>query len=286
MKNLTALSSLKGRLRTRLAPTPSGFLHMGNAFSFVITWSLARKVGGKVFLRIDDFDQQRCKEAYIVDIFETLAWLGIVPDEGPKNLDDVYKKYSQMHRLSLYRALVEELKEKGYLFACTCSRKQLETSVETCIDKNIDFQADCSWKLKTTLLQHTSLYDLAKGISQLNVHAEMPYFVVKRRDNLPAYQVVSLVEDLENGINFIVRGEDLWSSSFAQMYMADLLGKEVFQGIVFLHHPLLLEKDGQKLSKSQGASPLKAWIAQRHSPQFIYEMAEKYLEQFSLSSFS
>lgn len=279
MTMFSLLSSLKGRLRTRIAPTPSGFLHIGNAFSFVTTWYLARKLQGKVFLRIDDFDQARCRREYLDDIFEILAWLGIFPDEGPKNTDDFLKNYSQTLRLATYQHFLEELKNNHYLFACICSRKQLEIAEETCLEKNIDFQTDCAWKLKTHLCSTTHLNDLEKGNSQLCVHTEMPYFVVRRKDRLPAYQVVSLVDDLAYGINFIVRGNDLWASSFAQMYMADLLGKNLFQQIIFLHHPLLLEKDGQKLSKSQGASPLKRWLAEKRSPQPIYEMAENYLRK-------
>ena len=111
--------------KTRLAPTPSGYLHLGNIISFLITVSLAKKHGAKILLRIDDLDQKRVKQEYIEDIFDTIDFLEIPYDEGPRNLKDFNQNYSQVHRQALYHAVIEELKDNNFVFPCDCSRKTL-----------------------------------------------------------------------------------------------------------------------------------------------------------------
>jgi glutamyl-tRNA synthetase len=270
-------------LRTRIAPTPSGFLHIGNAFSFVLTWKLVRMNHGTLILRIDDLDNARFRPEYLKDIFETLSWLGIECDEGAKNVDDFEKNYTQKLRLAHYFHLLEKLKQKNVLFACQCSRKQLQESNSTldiCRQKEFSFEEkELSWKLKTELLPYTQIIDLLKGKQENFVHECMPDFVVRRKDEIPAYQLVSLVDDVLFRVNFIVRGQDLWYSSFAQKYIADILEISDFQNITFLHHPLFLDNNGQKLSKSQGASDLRAWRSQKRSPQIIYEMVEEFYKR-------
>jgi len=108
--------------KTRIAPTPSGFLHLGNVLSFSITAALAGKAGARILLRIDDIDRERTDKRYVEDIFETLRYLGIPWDEGPKNFEEFQQEYSQVHRMGLYVTALEELKATGQLFACECSR--------------------------------------------------------------------------------------------------------------------------------------------------------------------
>jgi glutamyl-tRNA synthetase len=267
----------------RIAPTPSGFLHIGNAFSFVLTWKLVRMNRGTLILRIDDLDNARFRPEYLEDIFETLAWLGIEWEEGAKNALDFEKNYTQKLRLPHYVQFLEELKQKNTIFACQCSRKQtLETHSKTdiCRQKNLPFEEnEVAWKLNTEFFPSTQIVDVLKGVQENKVHELMPDFVVRRKDKLPAYQVVSVVDDVLFGVNFVVRGQDLWQSSVAQKYMADILELSDFQKVTFLHHPLLLDQQGQKLSKSQGASDLRTWRNQKQSPQMIYEMVEDFLKE-------
>ncbi len=111
--------------RTRIAPTPSGYLHLGNVLSFALTATLAEQYGARILLRIDDLDRQRAQPAYIQDIFDTLEFLELPWHEGPRSVEEFEQQYSQVHRLPLYRQALEELKDKGAVFACDCSRSQM-----------------------------------------------------------------------------------------------------------------------------------------------------------------
>jgi len=110
--------------KTRIAPTPSGFLHLGNVLSFALTAALAKQHEAKILLRIDDMDQARAEQEYIQDIFDTLNFLEIPWDEGPRNAEEFKDNYSQLHRLTLYSEAIEQLRDNKLLFACTCSRRR------------------------------------------------------------------------------------------------------------------------------------------------------------------
>ena len=105
--------------KTRIAPTPSGFLHLGNVLSFSITAALAKKHGTETLLRIDDLDQARANDQYLQDIFDTLNFLEIPWNEGPRDVNDFKNNYSQMHRMGLYNATLEDLRARERIFACT-----------------------------------------------------------------------------------------------------------------------------------------------------------------------
>src|ERR1700755_812419 len=108
--------------KTRIAPTPSGFLHLGNAYSFALTAALAEKYGAKILLRIDDLDRERVQKEYVQDIFDTLNFLELPWDEGPRNVMELERDWSQIHRMGLYKEALDLLREEGDLFACNCSR--------------------------------------------------------------------------------------------------------------------------------------------------------------------
>lgn len=138
----------KSTLKTRLAPTPSGFLHIGNGASFVATWALARAQEGKILLRIDDLDAERMRPEYIEDIFRTLDWLGVDWDEGPFSAEDFFKNWSQHLRLDSYEKALQDLARTGHIYTCSCSRKDIRLNSKnglypnTCRNKrlNIDNQ--------------------------------------------------------------------------------------------------------------------------------------------------
>src|ERR1700733_8739016 len=111
--------------KTRIAPTPSGFLHLGNALSFKLTSELSEKTGAKILLRIDDLDRERVNKDYVRDVFDTLNFLEIQWDEGPRNFDEYEKDWSQIHRLGLYSKALQKLAGNNAVFACTCSRTQI-----------------------------------------------------------------------------------------------------------------------------------------------------------------
>lgn len=262
--NRSATSFLPHFHRTRLAPTPSGYLHVGNVLSFVLTASLAEKTGADILLRIDDLDRERLEREYVQDIFNTLHFLDIPWQEGPGDAAEYETRFSQVHRMDLYRRALQELVEENAVFACTCSRTQvLGASANgvypgTCRNKNIPLDMpNASWRLKTDGEKELEVKTLSGSDNKAVLPSGMRDFVVRKKDGFPAYQLASLVDDLHFNIDLIVRGEDLWPSTLAQLYLASVLKKDAFQKCTFHHHPLLLSPEGRKLSKSAGSVSIR-----------------------------
>ena len=250
--------------KTRIAPTPSGYLHLGNALSFLTTASLAKKTGAKILLRIDDLDRERVRPEFVQDIFDTLNFLGIEWDEGPRNLSAFETHYGQMHRVALYREALQQLRESGYVFACTCSRTDVlsknpdGTYPGTCRYKDISLdQAGVSWRLHTAVERKLQILGPDGAVTTSNLPGLMQSFVVRKKDGLAAYQLTSLIDDLHFGVDLVVRGADLWPSTLAQLYLASLLCQPRFLEAAFYHHPLLKDVNGIKLSKSAGAQSIR-----------------------------
>ncbi len=265
--------------KTRLAPTPSGFLHLGNILSFVITAGLARQADARILLRIDDLDRERIHKAYVQDIFDTLHYLNIPWDEGPANIQDYEKLFSQLHRLGNYEQLLLQLKEDGHLFACTCSRAQVlrnspdGTYPGTCRYKGIPLDKEgVNWRIRTdnTLFIRIKALD-GETITQ-TLPPSMQDFIVRKKDGLPAYQLASLADDLYFNIDLVVRGLDLWDSTLAQLYLLKIIDPAKQDAISFYHHPLLQETNGRKLSKSKGATSIRYLRAKGNDPGAVLTM--------------
>lgn len=234
---------------TRIAPTPSGYIHAGNIYNFLLNWLWARSNGGKVVLRIDDGDAERKRKEYVEDIFRVLNWLGLNWDIGPESPGDFEKNWSQRHRTNLYTDLLNELAGKNMLFACTCSRKQQCN----CIDKNIPLtNTGVAWKIKITNDNLVSFDDKIMGNVKTGMSSTGP-FVVKRKDGFASYQVCSLADDRHFRITHICRGSDLQESTAMQLYINKQLGSPWLHNCSFWHHHLLNGEKGSKLSKSAGA---------------------------------
>lgn len=234
---------------TRLAPTPSGYIHTGNIYNFLLNWLWARSNGGKVLLRIDDGDAERKRKEYVEDIFHVLDWLGLDWDIGPSGPDDFEKNWSQSLRKNLYENTLNELVEKNILFACACSRKQ----ECTCIEKKLPLsKSGTAWKIKTTDESLVSFKDKISGEVKIDI-AATGSFVVKRKDGMAAYQVCSLVDDKYFGVTHICRGDDLKESTAMQLYIDKQLSTSYFNTCQFWHHPLLTDSSGKKFSKRTGA---------------------------------
>jgi glutamyl/glutaminyl-tRNA synthetase len=238
----------------RIAPTPSGFLHKGNIFNFMLTWLWAKKTGGNILLRIDDLDADRARPEYVDGIFRTLESLGLVWDIGPGSAADFEKNWSQKCRMEHYHKMLQTLRERHKLFACSCSRKELENFQiypGTCVAKNISMDAEnVAWRVLVD--GSMSFNDMQKGTVTTNLEKEIGSFVVRRRDGIPAYQIASLADDLFFGVTHIVRGEDLVHSTAMQLFLAKTLGEVSFLETKFWHHGLLLSEAGDKISKSTG----------------------------------
>jgi glutamyl-tRNA synthetase len=248
--------------RTRIAPTPSGFLHIGNAFSFALTAALACEAGAGILLRIDDMDSGRVQPEYIGDIFETLRFLDIPWTEGPKDAADFNRRFSQHLRLPLYKDALKTLADSGKVYACTCSRAGIRSRhggiyPGTCRRKNIPLDApDAAWRIDTEGAPPISVRTPA-GTKTENLPESMRHFIVRKKDGFPAYQLASLIDDVHFGIDLVVRGEDLWPSTLAQLFLAGIVGQRAFSDAVFFHHPLIRESSGRKLSKSAGDTSVR-----------------------------
>lgn len=273
--------------RTRIAPTPSGYLHVGNGVAFLITAELARQRSAVLRLRIDDIDAERTRPEYLEDIFSTLAWLGIKWTEGPTDPADHAFGWSQSARLERYLDRVDVLKEQGDLYACTCTRREMRAPTATgrkpcgCRTREIAFdEPAAAWRLRIPSDAVVRMETLFGGPQLLKPADLIADPVIRQRSvddrpGRPSYQIASLMDDVDHDVTFIVRGDDLLPSTACQLYMADRLGLEAFGAVAFLHHPLLADEHGDKLSKSDGAAALRSMRDQNKALDGLKRTAER-----------
>lgn len=243
--------------KTRIAPTPSGFLHLGNLFSFSLTAALARQTGASILLRIDDLDEARVRREYVEDIFSSLRYLRIPWDEGPEDYREYEEKYAQRHRMALYRDALETLRKAGAVYGCDCSRKR-GADPHRCREARLSLDAPgVGWRLRAPAGMPVSPLLLGEPHGERTLPASMEDFLVRKKDGDPAYQLTSVVDDDAFGVDLIVRGDDLWPSTLAQHSLAAILPGNGFGKITAWHHPLLTDAAARKLSKSAGATSVR-----------------------------
>ena len=249
---------------TRIAPTPSGFLHLGNAYSFLLTKFIAEETGAKILLRIDDLDRERYRKEYVEDIFDTLDFLEIAIDQGPKNVKEFESDWSQLHRMEKYQEGMQKLRDSKLVFGCDCSRKKiLEINpagnyLGYCLDRRIPLtKPDIAWRINTLDADFVSFLAYStKKITQL-IPEETAFYIIKKKDEAPSYQLASVIDDEEFGVDLIVRGNDLYPSTLAQLDLARLLELSSFPRATFHHHAILKGPDKTKLSKSSGSTSIQ-----------------------------
>lgn len=242
-------------MHCRVAPTPSGFLHRGNAVNALLTSWWASALGASLGLRIDDVDSARVRPEYLHDIFDVLAWLGVEWSSGPRAAQQSTGLRTQ--RIRRAREALTAAREDGLeVYACTCSRRVL-TSIPSggcprgCRDRDLPFERDRT-ALRVVVGPGTTIDVSGRTV---DVAAALGDFVVWRRDDVPAYQWLSVVEDTDAQVTHILRGEDLLVSSAAQILLARYLPESRFSQAIFVHHPLIKDATGTKLSKSQLQAP-------------------------------
>lgn len=249
---------------TRIAPTPSGFLHLGNAYSFLKTKAIAEKHGAKILLRIDDLDRERYRHEYVQDIFDCLDFLEITIDLGPKNLQEFENEWSQIHRTEMYKEGLDRLSSTGKLFACDCSRKkirQLDPSgyyLGQCLERRLSLhKSEVTWRMDTSESDFVQFFEYPDHKKSALIPQDSMFYVVRKKDGMPAYQLTSLLDDIHFEVDLIVRGNDLFPSTLAQLDLARNLGVEKFRQITFHHHSLIKSPKQEKLSKSAGATSIQ-----------------------------
>jgi glutamyl/glutaminyl-tRNA synthetase len=253
----------------RLAPTPSGYLHLGNAVNFVLTWLLVRRAGGKLHLRIDDLDRARLRQPYLTNIFRVIDWLGIDYDRGPSGPDDFLRHYSQLLHLPEYNRVLRRLAQQpGLVYATRRSRTSPAEPVPLGVP-------GAAWRVRVPPTVHIA----GLGAQVVPLAELMPDFVVRKKDGVAAYQVASVVDDLRLGTTLVVRGLDLHPSTAAQLWLAAQLTETNnfnTSRIHFCHHSLLTDATGHKLSKSTQATG-DAGVLALGSPAAVYRAVAQLL---------
>jgi glutamyl/glutaminyl-tRNA synthetase len=236
----------------RLAPTPSGYLHPGNAVNFVLTWLLVRRAAGTLHLRIDDLDRARLRRPYLENIFRVIDWLGLDYDHGPSGPEDFLRHHSQLLHLPAYNQVLRRLAHRpGLLYGSQRSRTGGAAAAVALATPG------AAWRARVPAGTNIEFGDSWQGAIKLPLATELADFIVRKKDGVAAYQLASVVDDLRLGTTLIVRGLDLLPSTAAQLWLAAQLAEtKAFNvsRIQFYHHGLLTDAAGNKLSKSTQAT--------------------------------
>lgn len=269
-------------VRVRIAPSPSGNLHVGTARTALFNYLYAKKVGGKFVLRIEDTDAERTSQAYIDNIFDSLKALGLNWDEGP-DVGGPYGPYTQSERFDIYPKYVQILLEKGFAYECFCTPEELEAEKEEATrnkkayvyskkcEKLNDIEKDrlraegrkpairFSVEKATKAFHDSSIIhfdDLVKG----DLHQDTNLigdFVIMKSNGSPTYNFAVVIDDMLMKISHIIRGEDHISNTFKQILIYEALGAEVPR---FGHLGMILAPDRSKLSKRHGATAVSEFV--------------------------
>ncbi|HEX2204524.1 MAG TPA: tRNA glutamyl-Q(34) synthetase GluQRS [Longimicrobium sp.] len=272
--------------RGRFAPSPTGALHVGNARTALVAWLHARAAGGAFVVRVEDLDAGRVRPGIMETQLDELRWLGLDWDEGP-DVGGPHAPYVQSARAEAYEAALRALAEAGALYECTCSRRDIAAAASaphageegprypgTCRGRRVDPSAP-------SLLRHgiaavalrvvtppgeLCFDDLRMGRRCYDPAAETGDFVVRRKDGAAAYQLAVVVDDAAMAITHVVRGADLLSSTSRQLLLYEALG---LPAPAFLHVPLVLGEDGERLAKRHGAVSLGELRARGVAPERV-----------------
>ncbi|MBO7384219.1 MAG: hypothetical protein J6U07_06410 [Fibrobacter sp.] len=243
--------------KIRFAPSPTGYLHEGHLLSALYVWAAAQKWGLHIHLRIEDHDQSRARPEYIQSIYEDLSWFGFSWDS----------QSIQSERGRIYEAALQKLKAQNLVYPCYCSRKQLENEnpkSETgeivykgkCREQGSASAIDTPHNLRVKIADKViEWHDLRLGDFSENPKFQCGDFPIKDRDNQWTYQFAVCVDDIDEGITHVVRGEDIRSSTARQIELMGLLGRT--SPPVYYHHPLIVDTSGKKLSKREMAHSLR-----------------------------
>lgn len=258
-------------VRGRFAPTPSGEMHIGNAWTALLAWLQVRKAGGTMILRIEDLDPERCHSKYVQLIREDLAWLGLDWDEGPGK-EGNYGPYIQSARKTLYREVLDSLKKEGCLYPCFCSRSDIHLAAQAPhgLNKNLKYPGTCRF------LQPAETQARISSGERYSLRFHLPPeriefvdqvfgsycsdpdpgdFIVFRSDGVFAYQLAVVADDANMRISHVLRGADLLDATVYQVAIYRALG---YPQPLFAHVPLIIGADGRRLCKRHGDITLGA----------------------------
>jgi glutamyl-tRNA synthetase len=269
------------RYRGRLAPSPTGYLHLGHARTFWAAQQQARAAGGTLILRIENLDHSRCKPEFVKAIYEDLRWFGFHWDEGP-DCDGPFAPYEQGERMSFYRETLRALTERDAIYPCGCSRKDIQSAVAAphASDDEAIYPGTCrtgrppysdsppstrvSWRFRVPDGERISFGDANLGPQHFVAGKDFGDFVVWRHDNVPSYQLACVVDDAAMRITEVVRGADLLLSTARQILLYRALG---LPSPTFFHCPLMTDSSGVRLAKRHAALSLRQLRLQGSDPE-------------------
>jgi glutamyl-tRNA synthetase len=263
----------------RLAPSPTGGLHLGHARTFLHAWLDVRKTGGRMILRIEDIDASRCRPEAVSGAIDDLRWLGLDWDEGP-HVGGPHAPYLQSLRCDLYDAMLKRLKDDELVYPCTCTRSDIARAASaphpgeegpvypgTCSQRSAadakGLSKPYSWRFRV-YDEFVTWHDAALGLVSLNPSRAIGDFIVGRSTGEPAYQLAVVVDDAAMGITRVVRGDDLASSTPRQILLYRAIGFSVPK---FAHLPLVYDAQGKRLAKRNGSVKLATLREQGVDPR-------------------
>ena len=287
--------------RGRIAPSPTGYLHLGHATTFYRAQERAREANGTLVLRIEDLDPARCRTEFDDAIIEDLRWFGLRWDEGP-DLGGPFAPYRQSERLSLYRKALETFRAAGLVYPCSCSRKDVAAASLAPHDENeepiypgtcrpsqksgrdqptSDYGAagelvppepreDVNWRFRVPDGEEIGFIDGRLGERRAVAGRDFGDFIVWRRDDVPAYQLAVTVDDAAMRISEVVRGEDLLTSTFRQLLIYRALQ---VKPPTFYHTALVTDASGKRLAKRDESLSLRALRASGMKPDKLVQRA-------------
>jgi glutamyl-tRNA synthetase len=260
------------KTRTRFAPSPTGFIHLGNIRSALYPWAFARSTGGDFILRIEDTDVERSNQASVDVIIEGMRWLGLDHDEGP---------FFQMQRMDRYKAVLAELQAAGHVYPCYMSVAELDALREKQMEAKEKPRYDGTWRpepgkalpavpdgvqpvLRFRNPQGGSVVweDKVKGRIEIS-NDELDDLVIARPDGTPTYNFCVVVDDVDMAITHVIRGDDHVNNTPRQINIFRALGKEV---PVYAHLPTVLNEQGEKMSKRNGAKAVTQYAVEGYLP--------------------
>jgi glutamyl-tRNA synthetase len=257
------------KVRTRFAPSPTGYLHIGGARTALFSWLYARKTGGTFILRIEDTDLERSTEESVQAILQGMGWLNLDWDEGP---------FYQTQRFDRYKEVIAQLVAQGDAYYCTCSKERLEKLREEqmankqkprydgcCRNKNLPKTTDAVVRFKTPLDGEIVIDDAVKGRVVI-ANSELDDLIIARSDGVPTYNLTVVVDDWDMQITHVIRGDDHLNNTPRQMHILKSLGATL---PVYAHVPMILGADGSRLSKRHGAVSVMQYFKEGYLPEAL-----------------
>lgn len=262
---------------TRFAPAPTGWLHLGHVLNAEYVWGFARERGGRVLLRIEDHDRRRSRPEFEAGILDDLDWLGYAPDVFPTGCFRAGRcDGRQSDRDAVYREALDQLRERGLVYACDCSRREIAAEsisdagelryTGRCRDRGLPLTDGYGWRVR--IEPGVEIFeDLRLGRQEQSPADQCGDVLLRDRDGHWTYQFAVVVDDWRQGIDVVIRGVDLLASTGRQIRVARLLGRETPPS--FLHHPLIMKSASQKLSKSDGDTGVRELRARGWTPEQV-----------------